>query len=121
MSKISDVLSILKQRNFIIPLDADGTIKYKVVAVDKDHIIDMSEKLEQQLKQEGKYGWYTTCCSSHIDTREQDLPIFGDSNKFVTKWLVRDYGDAVQSDLRDRSMRLYNRIMSFEEHKDYIQ
>ena len=121
MSKISDVLSILKQRNFIIPLDADGTIKYKVVAVDKDHIIDMSEKLEQQLKQEGKYGWYTTCCSSHIETREQDLPIFGDSNKFVTKWLVRDYGDAVQSDLRDRSMRLYNRIMSFEENKDYIQ
>ena len=121
MSKISDVLSILKQRNFIIPLDADGTIKYKVVAVDKDHIIDMSEKLEQQLKQEGKYGWYTTCCSSHIDTREQDLSIFGDSNKFVTKWLVRDYGDAVQSDLRDRSMRLYNRIMSFEENKDYIQ
>ena len=121
MSKISDVLSILKQRNFIIPLDADGTIKYKVVAVDKDHIIDMSEKLEQQLKQEGKYGWYTTCCSSHIDTREQDLPIFGDSNKFVTKWLVRDYGDAVQSDLRDRSMGLYNRIISFEENKDYIQ
>lgn len=121
MSKISDVLSILKRRDFIIPLDTDGDRKYKVITLDKEHVSDMSEKLEQQLKQEGKYGWYITVFSSNPETSEMDLPIFGDSNKFVTKWLFSDYEDAVQQDLRDRSINLYNRIMRFEENKDYIQ
>ena len=116
MSKILDVLSILKRRNFIIPLDSDGYVKYKVITADKEHIIDMSEALEQQLKREGKYGWYISCISSRIETIERDLPIFGDPNKFVTKWLFREYEDAVQSDLSDRNLCLYNRIMSFEEN-----
>lgn len=120
MSKISDVLTILKKRNFIIPLDTDGTIKYKVISLDKDHITDMSEKLEQQLKQECKYGWYITCCSSRMETKEIDLPIFGDPNKYVTKWLYKDYEEAVQNDLRDRGIGLYNRIMKYEENKELL-
>lgn len=120
MSKISDTLTILKKRDFIIPLDSDGEIKYKVITVDKEHVIDMSEKLEKQLKQEGKYGWYVTCFSDHAEIREMDLPIFGNPDKFVTRWLYRDYEEAVQHDLRERGIGLYDRIMRYPGNKELL-
>ena len=120
MSKISEVLAILKKRNFVIPLDSNGKYKYHVISLDKDHVSDMSDKLEQQLKREGKYGWYVTVFTNNNEISEIDLPIFGDPDKFVTKWLYRDYSDAVQSDLRTKSMYLYDRIMEFEENKELL-
>ena len=58
MSKLSDLLTIIKKQMFQVPLDEDGEVKYVVVNVTKGQIVDMTKKFYEQLHEEGRYGYY---------------------------------------------------------------
>ena len=68
---------------------------------------ELSDLFEKQITSEGKYGYYV---SALVYTREQkpysqqNLPIYGDPNKYVTKWLFRNIEDVVTHDIKDRKV-----------------
>ena len=120
MSKLSDVMKILKNTNFAIPLDKEGQTKYVVKPIDTDNFTDLPKQLIDQLKDEGKYGYYVSFCATDDIDSCRYLPIYGSSDRYVTKWLYASPEDCVNHDLRDKWMAIYDRIMDFEENRQYI-
>lgn len=120
MSKLSDLLTIIKKQMFWVPLGEDGEVKYVVVNVTKGHIVDMTKKFYEQLHKEGKYGYYVTVFTRKEEITMNDLPIFGREDKYVTKWLYRNYEDAVEHSLRERELCLYDRIMRYPGNKELL-
>ena len=49
-----------------------------------------------------------------------DLPIFGKEDKYETKWLYRNYEDAVHHGLRERELCLYDRVMRYPGNKKLL-
>ena len=85
---------------------------------DANFDLDARPKFKQQLKDEGLYN---RCYASGFTETEPGkkistdvLPIFGDSNRYVTKWFTHDMFDAVNRDLRDRQMGLKKRLEFFK-------
>ena len=120
MSKLSDILTIIKKRLFWVPLGEDGEVKYVVINVTKGNIVDMTKKFYEQLHKEGKYGDYITVFTRKEEITMSDLPIFGKEDKYETKWLYRNYEDAVQHDLRERELCLYDRVMRYPGNKELL-
>ena len=120
MSKLSDVMKILRSTNFAIPLDKEGQTKYVVRSVDTDNFTDLPEPFIKQLKDEGKYGYYVSFCTTDAIYSYKYLPIYGSSDHYVTKWLYESPEDCINHDLRDKWMAIYERIMDFEENRQYI-
>jgi len=120
MSKLSDILTIIKKRMFWVPLGEDGEVKYVVVAVTKGHVVDMTKKFYEQLREEGKYGYYVAVFTRKEEITMNDLPIFGRKDKYVTKWLYRNYEDAVQHGLSERELCLYDRVMRYPGNKELL-
>lgn len=115
MSKLDDVLKLAKKQNYTILLDKDGSRKFCVVPVDKEHIPDMTQRLEDQLKAEGKLGYYVGMIMPVSWEPCMDfLPIYGRTDKYETKWLRRHIEDAVADELKDRGSELYKRILAYE-------
>lgn len=115
MSKLDDVLKLAKKQNYTILLDKDGSRKFCVVPVDKEHIPDMTQRLEDQLKEEGKLGYYVGMIMPVSWEPCMDfLPIYGRTDKYETKWLRRYIEDAVADELKDRGSELYKRILAYE-------
>ncbi len=113
-SQKSDVIDICEKLNYDVPIDEDGSDHFIVVSVDKEHIHDMTDKFEEQLKQEGKYGWFVAIITAREQITMDCLPIFGNPNSYITKWLFPTQDDAITNILRDRSINLYKRIMRYE-------
>ena len=42
----------------------------------------------------------------------EDLPVYGNSDRYETKWLESSLEDAVESSLKDRGMQLLKRVNS---------
>lgn len=120
MSKTQDIMTILHKRQFAIPVDEEGELKYVICRVTRDNFVDLPESFIKQLKEEGKYGWYTSFFTRANEYSIDNLAVYGDKDRWVTKWLKDNAEDIVQSDLRDKWMNLYNRIMKFEENKDLL-
>jgi len=120
MSKLSDILTIIKKQRFWVPLGEDGESKYAVVTVSKENIVDMTKQFFEQLHKEGKYGYYVAVFTRKEEITMRDLPIFGREDKYETKWLYRDYEDAVQHSLRERELCLYDRIMRYPGNKELL-
>lgn len=115
MSRLSDVLKLAKKQNYTILLGEKGSSKFCVVPVDKEHIPDMPQRLEDQLKAEGKLGYYVgiimpTTWEPCMDV----LPIYGRTDKYETKWLCKYIEDAIDDELQDRGTKLYKRILAYE-------
>lgn len=88
------------------PVQIDVNLFYVVVKLNEEQI-NMTEAFKKQLIDEGKYdnsyvGFMTneTKAPYHMN----NLPIFGDRNKYVTKFFVRTQDEAVNHDLRQRSL-----------------
>ena len=121
MSKLSDVMTLLRKYNGEIPLDTDGSHVYMVKTITEDNFDDIPETLTKQLKAEGKSNYYISCIAYKGRERTiNNLPLYGNANKFVTKWLTPNMEDCVNHDVRDKWMGLYNRIMAFEENKELV-
>lgn len=121
MSQLSDILKLIKQNNGIIHIDNDGGVTYFVKQLTKENFEDMPDLLYKQLKEEGKYGHYISGMfpSSELLTVHY-LPIFGNSEKYILRWLCSDMEECIQNDLKTRDLNLYKRIMEFEKNKDDI-
>ena len=122
MSKISDVLKLAKYYHNRIPMDEDGKLELAIVPLTEEYIVDMNDMFKQQLKQEGKYGWWA-CCSVHSGqgVTMDRLPIYGDKDRYVTKFFYSDMEDAVKKELADRELDRYSRIIEYEENRKILQ
>lgn len=115
MSKLNDVLKLAKKQNYTILLGENGSSKFCVVPVDKEHIPDMPQRLEDQLKAEGKLGYYVGIIMPVTWEPCMDvLPIYGRTDKYETKWLCKYIEDAIDDELQDRGTKLYKRILAYE-------
>lgn len=121
MSKVDEVMILARNYNGCIPMDDDGNVVYVVKPVDDENYDDIPDKLAEQLKQEGKYGWYASICVNRNFISAKNLPIYGRTDRYETKWFYSDLRDCIQRDLRDRSMGLYDRIMKYEENRNMLR
>lgn len=120
MSKLSDVLTLVKIYNGEIPIGRDGDTLYIVKPVDENNYDDIPENLVKQLKSENKYGWYCSVCVMRDNVSIESLPIYGHTDRYETKWFYSSIEDCINHDLRDKWMAIYERIMDFEENRQYI-
>ena len=95
----------------IVKLDGGDTI-YTVQKVN-DNNIKMPEMLKKQLQDEGLYDnsyiGFMTSGNSKAPFSSEYLPIYGNSNKYVTKWFSSSVKAAVERDLKDKAMMLLQR------------
>lgn len=97
------------------PVQIDEQTFYVLVKMNEEQV-EMSELLKKQLIEEGKYDetYVGILTSENKQPYSQDyLPIFGDSKKYVTKFLVRSPEDAVNFDLGKRSLGVIKRHFEF--------
>lgn len=120
MSKLSDVLTLVKIYNGEIPIGRDGNVLYIVKPVNDENYDDIPDKLVEQLKSEGKYGWYCSACVVRGNISIESLPIYGHSDRYETKLFYSSIEDCISHDLRYKWMAIYERIMDFEENRQYI-
>ena len=78
---------------------------FRLIQANENTLGKNTEKLLEQLKNEGKYNYWigvynfrTESENSHVDIDR--LPVYGDPNKFVTKWFSKDKNQAVTNSLR---------------------
>lgn len=97
------------------PIQIDENIFYVVVKMNEEQV-NMNETFKKQLIEEGKYdnsyvGFMTN--ETEAPYHMNNLPIFGDQNKYVTKFFVKTQDDAINHDLRQRSLGILNRHFEF--------
>ena len=108
--QIEPVMDLVEASNYTIPLDSNGRYNFKVVTVDKENFPDMPESLETQLNQEGKYGGYVAILPGNRPLTIDELPIYGDPNRWVTKWIYSTPQQAVKQMHGERGIRLFNKL-----------
>ena len=121
--KISNILKLVKYYpNHRIPIDEDGHVEFTVIQITKENIVGMDSGFESQLRSEGKYGWYMTCTAypGH-DITMQNLAIFGDPNRWVTKWMYYSKEDAVKQAVTDKYFNVYHRIVEYPENAKILE
>ena len=120
--KIANIIKLLNHYpDHKIPIDQDGYVKYTVVKLTKENL-DMDVEFEHQLRSEGKYGWYTSCtCHGDGPITMKNLAIFGDPNRWVTKWMYSDREEAIKKDLVDKNFRIYARIVEYQPNADILE
>lgn len=104
------VLNYVKENSFF-PCD-NGKNFYFLVPVDDKHI-KMTPKFKKQLKDEGLYG--NTFIGGMTDTAKLPidmmwLPIYGDPDRYVTRWLSHSFNSCFDRDLRERGRGLSRRL-----------
>lgn len=88
---------------------------------DKNFDFEGYDKFREQIEKEGLYDWAWVAGLIPNDKLDQQgrvsvswLPIFGDSNRYVTKWLQNGSpSSAVNEIFRDRRMKVKDRIDYF--------
>lgn len=90
-------------------LTNDGFIKlrsgyYRIVKANEETI--ESKALLQQLKDEGKYNYWISVYdyetkSTNAPMPNEVLPIFGNPDKYITKWFYKDFDSALNQALKD--------------------
>lgn len=94
-------------------VELENDLFYKVVATNGNEI-ELTEKLEQQLKDESRFNG--TFISGIVFNKDQkidsmSLPIYGRNDKYVTSHFSRSKEQAVLNDLKDRQMELLKRAI----------
>lgn len=90
-------------------LTNDGFIKlrsgyYRIVKANEETI--ESKALLQQLKDEDKYNYWISAYdyetkSTNAPMPNEVLPVFGDPDKYITKWFYKDFDSALNQALKD--------------------
>lgn len=98
-----------------INIDNDGKYIFVVTRINNENFKDVTPKLQQQLEDEGKYnswiGFITYNEEGPYSTNM--LPIFGDPNKYVTKWFTNTPEESIDQNLRDRQIGLLKRANEY--------
>lgn len=93
------------------PVQIGENLYYVTKRVDSENF-DLNPELKKQLEQEGKYGrTYVSFITRDKDAKGEmdNLPVFGNSDRYETKWLFANPEDAINKDLRERNQRLLKR------------
>lgn len=96
------------QNNQVIQLN--DTYYSKIVLANEDNFDENCSGLLKQLKAEGKYNTWINVVVSDPTKKVSiyELPVFGNSEKWVTKWFYFDKNEAVKDGLK--VMKNYNLI-----------
>lgn len=70
---------------------------FKVMAITRENVSDMTDQFEADLRAAGKYGAYYF---SYVSTPDEKfsmkyLPIYGNADHYVTKWFMHSKEDAI--------------------------
>lgn len=78
---------------------------FRLIQANENTLGQNTEKLLDQLKNEGKYNYWIGVYNFRTESENSPvdidrLPVYGDPNKFVTKWFTKDKNQAVTNSLR---------------------
>lgn len=93
-----------------IQIDNGNTV-YVLTQINEENFENISPELEEQLKKENKWNTWITLYTGKLKDKYSVtlLPIFGNSEKYVTKWFKNNREEVIMTDLKDRSMKLLKR------------
>lgn len=101
--------------NNCITIDANGGCNFVVTQINDENFTDISPNLKQQLEDEGKYdswiGFITF--EKNPPYSVQMLPIYGNSQAYVTKWFTDTAEETIDQWLRDRQAQLLERANDY--------
>ncbi len=103
------IIIYIRKNNFV-PLEDN---KYYFIVRLNDENIKMTDKFKSQLEQEDIYNEYYAsgiAFNNELPISMDNLPIFGNSNKYDTSWFKSTPKDCLNSDLKDKQLNLSNRI-----------
>lgn len=106
--------------NDYIILDKDGACSFVVTQINDENFNDISPKLRQQLENEGKYNlWigFVTFGTQRLYSIQM-LPIYGNSQSYVTSWFTNTAEEAIYQCLNDRQMKLLKRANTYIENSE---
>lgn len=108
------LMNEIKNKGFV-KLD-NGELFYKANLVNKVSFPDMSDKLIQQLKEEGLYdSSFIGYITSDINKGSMEmLPIYETKtkDKYETKWFKSTVDEVIKADLKDKNMGLLKRYVA---------
>lgn len=92
-------------------IELENNLKYVVVTANEKNI-EMNEGFKKALKEDGRYGAYIgfVTFEKQAPYSMDSLPIYGGQNGYVTKWFTHDFKTAIETDLKDRKMKLLKRV-----------
>ena len=102
-------------KGFVMLDSVNDTFYYVVVKANDDNI-EMTEKFKNQLLDEGLYD---DSFIGVVTDRLRDLypmdffPIYGERDRYATKWFKRTPEEVIDSDLKDRNMKLLARANKY--------
>lgn len=100
--------------NGCIAIDSDGRCNFVVTQINDENFSDISPTFKQQLEDEGKYNsWIGFITLGGPPYSVQWLPIYGDSQRYVTKWFNSKAETAIEQNLNDNQMRLLKRANDY--------
>jgi hypothetical protein len=107
----------LKRNGGFAVMDNGWNFYYCKLLNDDNFDFTKVPKLKEQLKSEGKFDKvYATCICRTQPGEKIDaacLPLYGDTQKYVTHWFNRDMIECIKTDLADRDLRLKKRLDYF--------
>lgn len=101
--------------NGYITIDKDGGCQFIVIQINDENFNDMNPQLKQQLIDEGKYNSWIGFMTSKKEFPHsiQMLPIYGNSQRYVTKWFTKTALESIDQSLSDRQIRLLKRANDY--------
>lgn len=112
----AEFIDTVLSKGYIALDNKQYTLYYVVTEVNDTNFDDMSTKLRDQLETEGLYdnsyiGFLSY--SSNPPYTVQMLPIYGNPNKYVTRWFTDSAKQAIEQDLKDRQIGLLSRANKY--------
>ena len=115
----SQFISILRQKGYV-PIDNYKDPLYYFCEPLTPGAFDFTgqwKAFEDQLRYDGKWGFFASGVTDKNPVKNKisprTLPIFGNSNRYVTKWFFRNQEDAIDMDLKDREYGLLRRAQKY--------
>jgi hypothetical protein len=96
--------------NNCIPID-NGELTFVIARINDENFRDISPRFKEQLKNENKYNSWIGFITheKQLPYTVQMLPIYGRSDKYVTKWFTKTPEETIDQCLKDKGVCLLNR------------
>lgn len=105
-----------------ITIDEDGRDDFVVIQINNENFKDISPAFKRQLEDEGKYNSWIGFITFEKQPpyTVQMLPIYGNSQKYVTKWFTNTADEAIDQCLSDKQMQLLKRANDYIGSNDLL-
>lgn len=105
--------------NKIVILDQDSWCRFIVTQINEENFKDINPKLKEQLQAENKYNSWVSFVTSRFEKPYtiDILPIYGNSEKYITKYFSDNIEDAIDFCLNDSQIQVLKRANNFIKNK----